>query len=292
MTEWGPGESGLATWVVEHGEPQLVVDQRADDRVLPFPGIGPVEGSLIAVPLRSREGVTGVLSLERLGPRDTFTSDEFELVKLFAAQVSIALQNAEIHRAVEIRARTDDLTGLLNQGTFHDWLGRAVAGGDPFSLIMLDLDDFKLVNDAAGHPAGDEFLRRAAGAIVRAGRDSDSVFRYGGDEFAIILPATDSRGAAQVADRVRRALHDVHVPGAGVAAAEIRVSASIGVATFPVDGATAPSILLAADRACYVAKRGGRDRIILAAEGAVLGAGFGLQEPTPVDSPTMVRRTA
>ena len=126
LQEWSVGEVGLATWVIERNEPVLVVDQFDDPRVQHFESTGPVHGGLIVVPLRGREGVTGVLTVERLGAGITFSPDEFELVKVFAAQVSIALQNAEIHRAVEIRAQTDDLTGLLNHGTFRQWLADSI----------------------------------------------------------------------------------------------------------------------------------------------------------------------
>jgi diguanylate cyclase (GGDEF)-like protein len=188
--------------------------------------------------------------------------------------VSIALQNAEVFQAVEIRARTDDLTGLLNHGTFQEWLERSVREGAPFSLIMLDLDDFREVNNTLGHQAGDTMLRQIAGALVHAGRESDLVFRYGGDEFTFILPNADAAGALQVAERARLA----------VAATEGTISASVGVATFPQDGTTATDVLLAADRACFVAKREGRDRIVTAAEGLALASELSLQAPTPVDS--------
>ncbi|HEV7809921.1 MAG TPA: GAF domain-containing protein, partial [Candidatus Limnocylindrales bacterium] len=155
LEPWKPGEQGLATWVVAHNEPALVRDEASDSRVNQFATTGALEGSLICVPLRGRDGATGVLTLERLGAETRYTEEEFELVQLFAAQVSIALQNAEVHRAVEIRAQTDDLTGLLNHGTFQEWLQRDVLAHEPFSLIMLDLDDFKGVNDHLGHQAGD-----------------------------------------------------------------------------------------------------------------------------------------
>jgi diguanylate cyclase (GGDEF)-like protein len=235
-----------------------------------------MDGSLIVVPLRGRGGAIGVLTIERLGLANTFSAEEFELVQLFAAQVSIALQNAEVFQAVEIRARTDDLTGLLNHGTFQEWLERSVHENTTFSLIMLDLDDFRNVNNELGHQAGDTLLRRIAGVLVHAGRDSDLVFRYGGDEFTFLLPNTDESGALHVAERAR----------AAVAAVDGVVSASVGVATFPQDGANAIDVLLAADRACYVAKRGGRDRIATAAEGLALAAEVSLQPPTPVDSAT------
>jgi diguanylate cyclase (GGDEF)-like protein/excisionase family DNA binding protein len=273
LEAWEAGETGVATWVVEHNEPVYIRDETNDPRVNHREDDEPNDGSLIVVPLRNRGGAIGVLTIERLGAGNTFSYDEFELVQLFAAQVSIALQNAEVFQAVQVRARTDGLTGLLNHSTFEEWLARAVRENSKFSLIMLDLDDFRDVNNSLGHQAGDDLLRRIASGLVRAGRDSDLVFRYGGDEFAFLLPHTDGDGARQVAERARQAVRSTWRP----------MSASIGVATFPIDGATPAEVLLAADRACYVAKRSGRDRIATAAEGLALAAEFSLQEPTPVD---------
>ncbi|HEU4674317.1 MAG TPA: GAF domain-containing protein [Candidatus Limnocylindrales bacterium] len=286
MEPWAPGETGLATWVVEHNEPVLVADERLDARVN-HGSDGPIAASLICLPLRGREGATGVLSLERLGETDRFGDDEFELVKLFAAQVSIALQNAERHTAVEIRARTDALTGLLNHGTFTEWLARSAASGEPFSLVMIDLDDFKGVNDAFGHQAGDRVLETVARAIIGAGRETDRVFRYGGDEFALILPGSEGVAARAVAERVQAAIEPIGEPGGPWAADGIGVSASIGVASFPDDGRTPADVLLAADRACFVAKRSGRGQIATAAEGLAIAGEFSLKQPTPVDPPSI-----
>jgi diguanylate cyclase (GGDEF)-like protein len=285
MLPWAPGETGVATWVIDHNEPTLILDEQADERLnAQFRDEAGVDGSLIVVPLRGREGATGVLTLERLGKGNVYSEDEFELVKLFAAQVSIALQNAEVYRAIEIRARTDGLTGLLNHATFAEYLAANVLRHDAFSLMMLDLDAFKRVNDAFGHQAGDRLLREIARAIVAAGRESDHVFRYGGDEFALILPGADGEAAVHVAERVRAAVEAVGGEGSEWEAGGIRVSSSFGVATFPADGETAESILLAADRACFVAKRSGPGRIANAAEGLALAREFKLQEPTPVDT--------
>jgi diguanylate cyclase (GGDEF)-like protein len=277
LEPWEPGETGVATWVVEHNEPVYIADERNDPRVNHFRGEdGAIDGSLIVVPLRGRSGAIGVLTIERLGVGNAFAPEEFDLVKLFAAQVSIALQNAEIFRAVEIRAQSDDLTGLLNHGTFEEYLERYVLDGTPFGLIMLDLDDFREVNNSRGHQAGDELLRRIGDALVQAGRESDRVFRYGGDEFALLLANTDESGTERVAKRSAAAVRKLG-PG---------MTASIGMATFPLDGATPADVLLAADRACFVSKRAGRDLISTAAEGLALAAEFRPQAPTPVDSPS------
>ena len=302
LEPWLPGEEGLATWVVAHNEPCLVADERSDERVLQFRETGIVDGSLIVVPLRGRDGATGVLTLERLGTESIYSEEEFELVKLFAAQVSIALQNAEIHREVEIRAQTDDLTALLNHGTFQDWLMRSVHGHDTFSLIMLDLDDFKSVNDALGHQAGDRLLAEISRAIEGVvGRDTDRVFRYGGDEFAVIVGAgaklgsidrraSDAAAALGVAERVRTAVHALGAAGSRWAGAGLTVSVSIGVATFPRDGLSAEAILLAADRACFVAKRTGHGLIATADEGLAIAGDFAFKEPTPIDAADPIER--
>jgi diguanylate cyclase (GGDEF)-like protein/excisionase family DNA binding protein len=285
---WEVGESGLATWVLEYNEPVRIVDEFDDTRVLQPPS-GPVHGSLVCVPLRGRNGAIGVLTLERLGEGRVFSDDEFELVQLFAAQASIALQNAEVHFAVRQRAQTDILTGLLNHGTFAQQLDALIGAGEPFSLVMLDLDSFKPVNDGMGHQAGDLLLRQVAEAIVAASRETDRVFRYGGDEFAVLLPRTDADHVGPIAERVRAAVKGVVGPGTSWRGRARSLEASAGTASFPTDGARAEEILLAADRALFVAKRSGGKRVASAPEGLALVGEFTLQTPTPIDplvSPT------
>jgi excisionase family DNA binding protein len=317
LAPWEPGEAGITNWVLEHNEPALIPDERLDDRVNQFrPGV--IAGSLIVVPLIGPQAAAGVLTLERLGTGLAFDEQDFELVKLFAGQVSIALRNAEIYQAAEVRARTDDLTGLLNHRTFKDQLAQAVTANEPFGLVMIDLDRFKAANDSLGHLAGDRLLREIAGAIESAARESDTVFRYGGDEFAVILSApvedrerrrsrtTDAgrqvplderleharQGLRGVADRILAAVDAVGAPGTPWHAEGVGVGVSIGIASYPVDGTSADDILLAADRACFVAKRGGRGRVATAAEGLALAREFTLSEPTPVDPPSTLASPA
>ncbi|MCJ7710919.1 MAG: diguanylate cyclase, partial [Chloroflexi bacterium] len=287
LASWEPGETGVATWVVEHNQPVLIKDERADPRVNHFAATGAIDGSLIVVPLLGPEGAVGVLTLERMGQETPFDEQEFELVQLFAAQVSIALRNAESFQAAEVRARTDDLTGLLNHGTFKDWLAQSVTAAEPFGVVMIDLDGFKAINDRLGHQAGDRMLQEIAAAIESAARDTDSVFRYGGDEFVVLLPGSDTLGLQAVAERIQVAVAAVGGDGSSWAAERLSVSASIGTASYPTDGDSEGEILLAADRACLVAKRRGRGRIATAVEGLALASEFTLSEPTPVDPPTM-----
>ncbi len=234
--------------------------------------------ALILAPLRGPDRVIGVLYLKRLGSEARFDEREFQIVRLFAAHVSIALQNALAHRAVELRAQTDALTGLRNHGTFRDDLRLAVERGQPFSLLMLDLDDFKTYNDRRGHEAGNQLLKAIASAIRAACREDDLVYRYGGDEFSLILPRTRLAGALEVAERVRDGIRSVR--GGGRRKSGMRCS--VGVATFPTDATDRAELLLAADHALYAAKRAGRDRVSTAADGLELTDGF-VPPPTPVD---------
>ena len=280
-----PVDQGVTGWVFSTGEAALVRDMLDDPRVLRTDELPAEAGSIIVAPLRGRGGMVGVIYLERLGddPANAFDAEAFELVKLFAAQASIALQNAELYEAVEVRARTDGLTGLMNHSTFQEMLTQLVARGERFSLLMLDLDGFKRVNEAYMHQGGDRVLRAIALGLERAGRETDHVFRYGGDEFALILPATDVEGARSVARKVARAIRRAAVRAAEPAVDPVPVTAAIGIATFPEDGADREAILLAADRACFVAKRAGGGRVVTGAEGREQAGSARLTIPTPVD---------
>ena len=148
----------------------------------------------------------------------------------------------------------DALTRLRNHGTFREDLREAVAQAQPFALLMLDLDDFKVYNDRHGHEAGNRLLKAIAGTLDGACRESDRVYRYGGDEFSLILPGAGQGDALEVAERINGAL--ALVRGNDPRRAEVRCS--VGVATYPADGGTRDELLLAADRALYAAKRAGR----------------------------------
>ncbi len=247
-----PLDVGLTGWVIAHAEAVCANDAHLDPRTTQIPGTPFEPESMVVVPLVIDDQVLGTLNVGRIGEAEAhFTETEFELTKLFAAQAALALQNAEAHRAVEDRARHDPLTGLPNHGAFQTELYARLQepDHDPVALLMLDLDGFKAFNDAHGHPAGDALLREIGGLLTRAVRGDDRVYRYGGDEFAVVLPATDRVGALEVADRVRAAIATAPVPAGGP-----KVGVSIGVAVHPDDGASKDDIVASADRALYLAK--------------------------------------
>lgn len=170
----------------------------------------------------------------------------------------------EANGRLERLAVTDGLTGVYNHRRFHESLGGELARCErhkrPLAVLMIDVDFFKKVNDALGHPAGDELLRRLAEVLGKDLRQTDLIARYGGEEFGVLLPETTKGEALQVGERMRAAVEDqlndsqMRWP--------VRVTVSIGVATYPDDGRAGEQLLLAADQALYVAKRQGRNRVI------------------------------
>lgn len=170
----------------------------------------------------------------------------------------------EANARLERLAVTDGLTGVFNHRRFQEQLQAELIRSErhkrPMGVLMVDVDFFKKVNDAMGHPAGDELLRRLAEVLGADLRQTDLIARYGGEEFAVILPETTKSEAMQVAERMRMAV-EARI-NAGPTVFPMKVTVSIGVATFPEDGKSGEQVLTAADQAMYVAKRQGRNRVI------------------------------
>ena len=261
LADVGPLGTGLTGWVVAHGEALLANEAHLDPRSTQVPGTPFEPEGLIVVPLHVGDEVVGTLNIGRAGDHGSdgrgFTTEEFELTKLFASQASIALANAETHDEVRVQAEHDALTGLRNHGAFQRELVETAGAADAaqFSLVMFDLDGFKAFNDACGHPAGDGLLRAIAGALRSAVRDVDRLYRYGGDEFAAILHGADRAAAHEVTERIRQAVARLALP-----ADAPRVGISAGVACFPDDALTKDQLVTLADKALYLAKPGTRHR--------------------------------
>jgi diguanylate cyclase (GGDEF)-like protein len=219
----------------------------------------------IALPLRIGSSDFGLLVLSGEG----FEAAQVETATSLAAQVVVALENARLHRIVERQALVDSLTGLANRRSLEETIraevARATRFGDSISLVLADLDDFKLVNDRYGHAAGDEVLKVFAAALRETVRESDVAGRWGGEEFALVLSGTDAVGGTRLAERARLAIagRQVKLPGGD----EVSVTASFGVAAFP-DLQDPAQLLDAADAALYEAKRSGKNRVVRALESA------------------------
>jgi diguanylate cyclase (GGDEF)-like protein len=250
---------GLTGWVIEHREPANVTAAETDPRIAVVPGTPADEPeAIVCVPLVVRDRPIGALNTYRLGVGAEFSDEEFGLVRRFADLAALALDNTQNRIQLLHEAQTDWLTGLSNHRVYHerlhDEVDRAERYGRPLSLVVFDLDDFKLLNDVHGHQEGDLVLRRVSAAAREGLRASDLACRIGGEEFAIVMPETGKRAARAAADRLCARVR--MLPGARP------TTVSCGVATFPVDAGTAIELAAAADAALYVAKASGKDRAV------------------------------
>ena len=205
---------------------------------------------------------------------EDFTSDQRESAGWLVGHAVIALANAQRHRTVEQQALVDSLTGLANRrlctAALEKELARAERFGEPLALVLIDIDDFKDINDRWGHPTGDEVLKTVAETLQASVREIDLAGRWGGEEFALLLPGTDLQGGHDLAERVRRKL--VRKKFLAPDGQRIRVTASFGVAAFP-EAASQDQLVAASDGALYEAKRSGKNRVAVAAPFAARSAG-------------------
>ena len=227
--------------------------------------IGEVGGADEPVSLGLGYTTDGETTLLLFPPEEGFSADTASLAEWLASQAAVALDNARLHDIVQRQAITDDLTGLVNRRRFIEALEaeieRARRFGSALTIVLADLDNFKQVNDAFGHHGGDIVLRAFADLISSHVRDVDVSGRIGGEEFAILLPETDSVGAEQVAERMRRSLNAVSIPISDDQS--IQVASSFGIAEL-APNQSGDDLLRAADAALYRAKGEGKNRVVIA----------------------------
>ena len=223
------------------------------------------DGQALAAPLEREGYVAGTLAVGREGGE--FDSREREVFVILLEKASTSIENITAHERVSEQAVTDELTGLANNRSFRETLDREAARAERFghdlSLVLLDLDDFKRVNDTHGHLEGDEVLRMVGKILQSEPRAIDEAARYGGEEFVVALPETGSEGAVELAERIRDRLA-AEVVAASDGRAPIRVTASFGTATLPGGAADVRLLFEAADEALYEAKRQGKNRVVTA----------------------------
>lgn len=256
--KFGEGITGVAA---RDGETIYVPDVSKDNRYIK--GYEETKSEL-AVPIKHKGNVLGVLNLES-HEYSAFTNTDIEYMELFADQISISMANARLMQTTWQQAITDELTSLYNYRYFVSILEREVYEAErynkPLTILILDLDDFKVVNDTFGHPIGDQLLKSVAKIISTSVRKSDIVARYGGEEFGVILPETDKEGGLPVANKIRESIREVYLDLKNFKKT-FSLTASIGVASFPDDAYDWKKLIVEADKALYIAKEKGKDMIV------------------------------
>ena len=256
---------GTATeWVAKHRCSVYQPDLQSTTRFWPD-GHYVREGirSLVHVPLVVRDQVIGTLMVASREPQ-AHGEEQIKLLEQVARQIATPIENATLYSRAEQRSRIDELTALFNRRHFEERLKEEVSRHSRhdgvFTLLMIDLDSFKAYNDMYGHPSGDALLKLIGQYVAHAIRESDQAFRYGGDEFAVILPRTSPEDAFMVAERVRmRIAKEMEARQSGV-------TCSIGLASYPADGVMSGELVTTADTALYYAKNTGGNRTYISAK--------------------------
>ena len=255
---------GFYGMVAQTGMARLIKDVDTEPSLTKEDTLSPDIKSIIAVPFGSRERILGLLCSFRDKPR-TFELYDLELFRAVAEHIALALENAKLFQETKLLAITDGLTGLYNHRFFVDGLKVELERAERYkrnlSLLILDVDQFKHYNDTHGHPKGDEIISGIAGLMRKNLRGADIACRYGGEEFAIILPETGKEAATAVAERIRKAISDYPFPFRETQPLGT-ISVSIGVATYPSDDNDMEVLIRKADDALYRAKEGGRNRVV------------------------------
>ncbi len=248
------GADGIVERAASAGKPEYALDLRREPA---YAGTSPRVRSAAALPLIVGEEVIGVLAIGS-AEAEGFRVEVRAMLEAFAALAALAISRAQRDEELKGLALKDGLTGLVNHRGLCEALDREIARatrlGHSISAILFELDGFKRVNDRYGHLRGDDVLRSVAEVLKGASRVSDIVARFGGDEFVIVFPQLPKTTAAEVAERIRGQVEELTLGGP--------LAASMGVASFPEDGATTDALLEAADRAMYRAKRAGGNRVL------------------------------
>jgi diguanylate cyclase (GGDEF)-like protein len=260
---------GVAGKVFGEGVPLMVYDIERDERVLLPRRPSYRTSSFISIPLKIGERAIGVLNISDKIRGEVFSQEDMALLRSFASYASIALERSIYYSLVghlKELSITDSLTGLFNkryfEERFFEELQRSERHNLSFSLAMIDIDDFKLFNDTEGHLAGDEVLKNIANIAKESTRVIDIIARFGGEEFAIIMPQTEKDEAFFVAERIRKSIKE-QLPHTWRSFPKENITITAGVATFPSDGRGMKNLIRNADRALYKGKKEGKDKTVL-----------------------------
>lgn len=258
--EKGPGLRG---WILSGHKSILIENTHSDERTVNIISKMPHVGSFILTGIVSGSKVQGILTLAHSIPH-TFSTKEFHTAQVVAAHLSLLLERARLLNQLELLAITDGLTGLYNyryfQNRLQDEIRRAKRYKTPFAILLIDLDQFKRVNDQFGHMEGDHVLIRLAELIRQTLRETEIIARYGGDEFVVLMTETSFQSAKVAAERVRQMIEENEIPGIDSESAH-KMTVSIGIAGYPESAEDPATIVEMADQALEQAKRSGRNRV-------------------------------
>ncbi|MCG3196979.1 MAG: hypothetical protein GHCLOJNM_01460 [bacterium] len=252
----------IAGWVAQEGKPLLIRNIDEDRRFVGTAGGRYRSKAVLSVPLKARGQVLGVINVNNSTTTKVFTEEDQELLMLFANHAAIALENSHLYGELEKLAITDGLTGLANHRAFQERLVRELSRAQRFqqevSLLIIDIDHFKSINDRHGHQVGDQVLRSVADALQDQLRKMDYVARYGGEEFAVIMPQTRKTESVRIAERLRERMANERFVKVDPTRS---VTISVGVSEYPSDAREASQLVERADRALYFSKENGRNRV-------------------------------
>lgn len=259
---------GVAGWVARYGKSLIVPDVAKDPRF--YSGVDEktrfTTKSVLCVPMRSRDRIIGVVEVVNKIGGDQFTQDDYEIFENVVAHLTIALEKAQMYRKMEEASQIDDLTQLYNTRYCNQFLDNFLLERKDrkgiISLVFLDIDFFKLVDDNFGHLVGSETLKIVGERMTRVVRKNDVIIRYGGDEYIVLLPNTDKKTAAIIAERIRKEIS--REPFYAFGNKKFNISVTLGVATYPNDAKGRDELIGKADRAMYEGKLTGRNKVVLA----------------------------
>jgi diguanylate cyclase (GGDEF)-like protein len=259
---------GVAGWVAHYGKPLIVPDVAKDPRF--YSGVDRqtkfTTKSVLCVPMRSRDRILGVVEVVNKMGGEQFTQDDFEIFENVVAHLTIALEKAQMYRKMEAASQIDDLTQLYNTRYCNLFLDNFLIERKDtrgiISLVFLDIDFFKLVDDNFGHLVGSETLKIVGERMGRVLRKNDVIVRYGGDEYIVLLPNTDKKTALIIAERIRKEIS--REPFYAFGNKKFNITVTLGVATYPEDAKTRDELIGKADRAMYEGKMSGRNKVVRA----------------------------
>ncbi|MFH1594248.1 MAG: sensor domain-containing diguanylate cyclase [Candidatus Omnitrophota bacterium] len=280
-------EMGILALTILEGMPFEVFTEEAKKKVSPIIRDVLNIDYFVTVPLKAKDETLGAILVDNIFTKKPITKSDLRILTMFANHAGLAIENSRLYEETEYLSKTDWLTKIWNSGELHKKLALEIESSrledNNISILMIDIDNFKPYNDSKGHQAGDEAIVKVASMLSRKSRNADFVARYGGEEFTIIMPNTTKVIALTIAERLRKEIADTFalekVPDGAA-----HLTVSIGISTFPYDGADRDKLIHKADLALYEAKRTGKNKICIYEPGLERGL-FGFRKKSVKPEP-------